>query len=703
MQPSYGFGILDGDQDDLRGAWGRVPVKVFERIIEGARRHVKAAAASVTSLEAEARTVSTSVQRVAFDEDLADTAAVEDTASQDVVFEKAACRQVLLAQAAVAVDDVAAHPGFAMLDPSSRVRAYLGVPVWSSSRQVIGVLGVTDASVRHWHDDERALLEDLASCVADHVEASAERERAEAGLRHERGRLLDLLDNIPGLVFERRKTGPSLSSYTIYGPGKATLPAVRRVMERGEADALDFIHSDDREAVQAALHRSLAEECDLDLVFRIADQDRSLRWIKTRLTLRRGVDDAATSEGFTRDGVAHDEVAWDGIAYDVTDLVAAQENAASAQAGRETAIVNANHELRTPLQAIIGFSEFMKGETRPEVMADHAKAIQSAADSLLSIVNQQLDLAGGTLDMTPTAATSVALRPFAETCLSLVGPLAIEKNLASHLVIDADVPGTVMMDRQKVQQIILNLLNNAVKFTNQGSYTLGIARAPDGLRFSVADTGIGVPEEKRVLLFQRFSRLQHSEAVSGSGLGLSITKTIVQALHGRIGIGDTVGRGTTFWFEIPVLVAEGDGTAEDIGSEQAELAAAEDAGARILLADDLDLNRRLIADLLAIEGHKVDCVADGAAAVKMASENAYDLILMDMIMPGMDGIAATRAIRALPAPSCTVPIVALTANSFREQLDSCLTAGMDATLTKPMSVDALTRAVQTWTRGRKAA
>ncbi len=697
MQPSYGLGTSDGDRDDLSGAWGRVPVEALERIIEGARRHTKATAASVTSVEAETRTLRASVQQAASAEKLA-AMALGEAALQDTTFQEAAFRQVLLAQAAVTADDVAAHPGFATLDPSSRVKAYLGVPVWSSSRQVIGVLGVTDASIRHWHDDDRALLEVFASCVADQVEASAGRERAEAGLRYERGRLLDLLDNISGLVFERRKTGPSRSSYTIFGPLKATLPAVRRVMERGEADALDFIHSDDREAVQAALHRSLAEECDLDLVFRIADQDRSLRWIKTRLTLRRGVAGAAAS-----DGVAWDGVAWDGIAFDVTDLVAAQENAASAQAGRETAIVNANHELRTPLQAIIGFSEFMKGETRPEVMADHAKAIQSAADSLLSIVNQQLDLAGGTLDIVPTAATSVALRPFAETCLSLVGPLAIEKTLAGHLVIDADVPGTVMMDRQKVQQIILNLLNNAVKFTNQGSYTLGIARAPDGLRFSVADTGIGVPEEKRALLFQRFSRLQNSEAVSGSGLGLSITKTIVQALHGRIGIGDTVGRGTTFWFEIPVVVAEGDGAAEDIGSERAGIAAVEETGARILLADDLDLNRRLIADLLAIEGHKVDCVADGAAAVKMASENAYDLILMDMIMPGMDGIAATRAIRALPAPSCTVPIVALTANSFREQLDSCLTAGMDATLTKPMSVDALTRAVQTWTRGRKAA
>ena len=698
--------MSDGDRDDRREAWHRVPSGALERVVGYARRHLAATTACLTMFEAGAGAAVSTIHRSASVENPDGSPSPIDPVSHDgSACQDAACHGVLATQAPVIVDDLATRPDLIALDPSSRPeahrpKAYLGVPVWSSDRRVIGVLGVTDANVRPWSDDDRALVEDLAACVADHVEAGAAilaLERADAGLRAERGRLLGLLDNVSGLVFERRKTGPSRSTYTIYGPVKATLPAVLQVMERGEASALDFIHSDDRPAVQAALQRSLAEECDLDLAFRIADQDRSLRWIKTRLTLRRDVTGATDPDGAARHGVA-----WDGIAFDVTDLIAAQENAASAQAGRETAIVNANHELRTPLQAIIGFSEFMKGETRPEVMAGHAKAIQSAADSLLSIVNQQLDLAGGTLDVTPTAVTGVALRPFAETCLSLVGPLAIEKDLAGHLVIDADVPGTVMMDRQKVQQIILNLLNNAVKFTNQGSYTLGIARVPDGLRFSVADTGVGVPEEKRALLFQRFSRLQHSEA--GSGLGLSITKTIVQALNGRIGIGDTVGRGTTFWFEIPVVVAEGEGAAEG-GTlpEEPGAAGVEEAGARILLADDLDLNRRLIADLLAIEGHKVDCVADGAAAVKMASENVYDLILMDMIMPGMDGIAATRAIRALPAPGCAVPIVALTANSFREQLDSCLTAGMDATLTKPMSVDALTRAVQTWTRGRKAA
>ena len=148
--------------------------------------------------------------------------------------------------------------------------------------------------------------------------------------------------------------------------------------------------------------------------------------------------------------------------------------------------------------------------------------------------------------------------------------------------------------------------------------------------------------------------------------------------------------------------ADGNATATaELAAEEME--AVPGSGSHILLADDLDLNRKLICDMLSLEGHIVDSVPDGAAAVRAAGEHRYDLILMDMIMPGMDGVTATRAIRALPAPACEVPIVALTAHSLPEQLESCLQAGMDATLVKPMTMDALTNAVATWTRSRRKA
>ena len=369
---------------------------------------------------------------------------------------------------------------------------------------------------------------------------------------------------------------------------------------------------------------------------------------------------------------------------------------------REAVLVDVSHELRAPLQAIVGFSSFLSTETRPDVVAAHAKNIRVATHSVLAIVNQLLDTAGA--EAASGAVEPISAKGFAETCLSLIGPAVVEKALTTDLVLEDGLPPTFAADRQKLQQALLNLLNNAVKFTDVGAITLRVGRAGNMLRFSVIDTGIGIKDEMRDRLFHRFSRIDPSDTMrDGTGLGLSITKILVESMKGTIGVSSNAGPGTTFWFEIPLVAAP---PTSDQGAppapervEQAEPA----SGGRILLADDLDLNRKLISDMLSIEGYLVDCVADGAAAVKAVSEGPYDLILMDMIMPGMDGIAATRAIRALPAPACEVPIVALTANSFREQLDSCLNAGMDGTLTKPMSMDALTQAVFAWTRGRTKA
>lgn len=358
-----------------------------------------------------------------------------------------------------------------------------------------------------------------------------------------------------------------------------------------------------------------------------------------------------------------------------------------ADAARAAASVDTNHELRTPLQAIVGFTEFLKTETRPHLISAHARTIQAAANAVLTLINRTLDDASlaenGDVDAGP-----VALRPLAETCLSMVGPAAIEKGLDARLVIAADVPAKARLDRQKVMQALLNLLNNAVKYTDRGEFRLEIARVADGLRFCVSDTGIGIAEDERDRLFQRFSRLGAEEReTDGTGLGLAITKSLVETMGGTVGVAST-GAGSSFWFDVPLHVEQ--------PVEIASTASASPLRARILLADDLDLNRRLIADMLAIDGHTVDCVCDGAAAVKAVREHTYELVLMDMIMPGMDGLAAARAIRALPGPAARVPIVALTANCADDQLDACLAAGMDATLTKPMTFEGLSTAVARW-------
>jgi CheY-like chemotaxis protein len=365
-------------------------------------------------------------------------------------------------------------------------------------------------------------------------------------------------------------------------------------------------------------------------------------------------------------------------------------------------LVDVNHELRTPLTAILGFADLLQTETRPAVVQTHATTIRDAAQSLLSIVNQLLDLASTregaapTIDRQPTD-----IKALAESCHGMIAPLAAAKGIGSRLVVDSDVPGSVLADGPKIQQVLVNLLNNAIKFTETGGVILHVSAVASRVHFSVSDTGIGIADDKIDLLFQRFSRIEPlGRTTRGTGLGLAIAKRLVESMDGTIGVTSDPAQGTTFWFEVGVEMVASAALLAAVASEPAKRIA---SGARILIADDLDLNRKLIADMLSLEGHEVDCVCDGAAAVKAVMAQSYDLVLMDMIMPVMDGIAATRAIRALPSPACDVPIIALTAHSFKEQLDSCLAAGMDATLTKPMSLDVLSATVRSWTQGRSQA
>lgn len=674
---------------DLEELWACASPEALQRTTDLTRRALKAPVSVVTSFTADSQVM----RCVSSADQLANSLALSGLI----------CREVAETGSPLVFPDIPSDPRHAQILKDVPITAYIGVPVRLSCGRDIGTLCVLDVVPHAWTAEDLELITELATFLTSQIELKREsmhREKAEEALSATTARLLAVADKIPGLVFERRKLDASRSSYTFFGSSKTALPAVQRLMEDGSAASLNFIHRDDRDLVRSALLRSNLEETDLDLTFRIKDFDRSTRWIRSQSIVRRDADGT---------------IFWDGMCFDISDLVAAREDAEAARAAKDTLLINVNHELRAPLQAIIGFTDFLKMETRPDLVAAHSRNIQSAAKALLAIVNQILTDAGGGGE---TVATQIDLRTFGDICLSMIGPAAVEKALSARLDIDADVPASITGDAQRLQQALVNLLNNAAKFTNVGGFTLRISRAAKGLRFSVIDTGIGIPEEKRDLLFQRFSRLTPDDSTAeGSGLGLAITKALVESMDGEIGVERHVDRGTTFWFDIPVRLepaAPVAGEAPPGPPPQGPPPAAEPTlpepqhamgptGARILLADDLDLNRKLIADMLGIDGHVVDCVADGAAAVAAASQLAYDLILMDMIMPGMDGIAATRAIRALPAPACNVPIVALTANSFYEQLDGCLKAGMNATLVKPMSMEALSSAVTMWTRGRKAA
>ncbi|RVC74310.1 response regulator, partial [Mesorhizobium sp. M4A.F.Ca.ET.022.05.2.1] len=281
--------------------------------------------------------------------------------------------------------------------------------------------------------------------------------------------------------------------------------------------------------------------------------------------------------------------------------------------------------------------------------------------------------------------------------LSIVGGVAARKGLALVRKVDPTLPPRLIGDQDRLRQVLLNLLNNGVKFTATGSVTLAVDRigdsgaGPVGLRFAVRDTGIGISSEQRDRLFQRFSQVDGSirREFGGSGLGLAISKRLVELMGGRIGVESTAGEGSLFWFE--VALAEAGSEAEP--SRFVEAMNQTTAPARILLVEDMEINRDIACAVLRSRGHEVDIAVDGTEAIAAVQNRTYDVVLMDVQMPVMDGLSATRHIRALNSPARDIPIVALTANVLPFQLAELQAAGMTDHVGKPFKQAELLAAI----------
>jgi CheY-like chemotaxis protein len=368
-------------------------------------------------------------------------------------------------------------------------------------------------------------------------------------------------------------------------------------------------------------------------------------------------------------------------------------------------LASMSHELRTPLNAVIGFTGLMidSGNLRTPEMMRYARTVQDAGRTLLSVVNDVLDvskLEAGGVELDPRPFD---LRQMIGRTADFLRQEATAKGLDFRVELAADLPRTVAGDDVRLRQILLNLLSNAVKFTSSGHVTVSAGRAGTGsdrIRFAVEDTGVGIPEDKLHRLFVRFSQVDGSTArrFGGTGLGLSICKDLVELMGGQITVSTRLGEGAVFAFEIdlPVVaeISAGDGHAAPVVLPHAEELS-------ILLAEDVRTNRDLAVALLRSWGHAVDVVADGAAVVAAVQARDYDLVLMDVQMPLMDGLEAARQIRALEGSRSQVPIVAMTANVMREDIAAAATAGMNEHVGKPFSPDELRAAVDRCARRRR--
>ncbi|HEX4196826.1 MAG TPA: ATP-binding protein [Caulobacteraceae bacterium] len=438
------------------------------------------------------------------------------------------------------------------------------------------------------------------------------------------------------------------------------------------------VHPDDAGQLRTAFRRSVAsgELGVMEYRHRLADGG----WSRCRAAWR-GIRPTAS-------GLWH----LIGVTQDVTELADArdaalreQRAAQAATAAKAEFLANMSHEIRTPMNGVLGVLHLLKDEP---LSSDGRKLLEEAlacGSMLATLLNDVIDFSkveAGRLELAPEPLNPEAAL---EGVANLLRPQAEARGLWLRTLIAPGV-GWVSVDPVRLRQMLFNLIGNAVKFTLDGGVEVRLTASGGGpqkrLRVEIEDTGIGIAEEAQATLFQRFHQADSSTTrrFGGSGLGLAITRRLAELMNGEVGLSSREGHGSTFWFEIAAPLAEPDMAPEPEPPLEGWL-----KDMRILIVEDNATNRLIASRMLESLGASVETADNGAAGVAAAERATFDLILMDVQMPVMDGVAATRAIRRLPGAAGRTPIVAMTANVFTHQQDSYREAGMTGAVSKPLS------------------
>ncbi|MGB7346825.1 MAG: PAS domain-containing protein [Pirellulaceae bacterium] len=526
-----------------------------------------------------------------------------------------------------------------------------------------------------------------------------EHQTAEADLEKERFLFQTLLDNLPDFIYFK-----DLES--------RFLRVSRAHAERlGLSDAADVVGTKDSDYFSNK-YAEAARADELQLIRTGQDvlgheehavwPDGSETWV-------------ATSKLPLRDEKGH-VVGTFGISRDISELKAAAEElrlakeiAEAASRAKSEFVANLSHEIRTPMNAIIGMAELLVSGGLEGIRTEQAKTILESGECLLALLNEILDFSrieSGRVELDPVPGD---LRDLVGGVVRMLTVPANEKSIELKSEIHTDVPRCVVADFIRLRQVLINLVGNAIKFTHQGSVVLQVAQEAIHhetvtLRFSVSDSGIGISSDKVGLIFEEFEQADKSTTrrYGGTGLGLAITSRLVKLMGGQIKVESQVGYGSTFSFTLEFPVADDRQFESREDSSGAISTATKDflEPLRILLAEDGMTNQMVATMMLSQQGHVVTVANHGREAVELSQKEAFDLILMDLEMPEMDGIQATRAIRDRERGTEThVPIIAMTAHAMESDEQRCLDAGMDAFIAKPIRQETVFATIQRITKG----
>ena len=547
------------------------------------------------------------------------------------------------------------------------------LPVRDARGEVVGLVGIT----RDIHRSK--LAEDEIRRLNAELDQRVKERTAE--LAAERKLLRTLIDNMPDVIYAKDTESRYILVNRAAAAGAGAKPAEmlgRTAFDYYPAEQAQRFFDDDREVMRSGQALIGREEPALDR------STGNQRWLlTTKVPLR---DDEGRIVGIV--GISRDI----GELRRIQELRIAKERAEAANEGKSRFLANMSHELRTPLNAVLGYAQIlMRDRALSELQKQGLATIQRSGEHLLGLIEDILDLAkvdANRLELFPEA---LALPEFVRVIDDIIRVEAVNKKLAFRCHVPPELPAVIEADEKRLRQVLLNLLSNAVKFTEAGTVVLRIAASPLShgrarLHFEVQDTGPGIAAEQHEEIFLPFVQGRALQCrSSGTGLGLAISRQLTRLMGGELRLESEPGRGSRFWFEIDVPVLGARAAAQ---RPQSIVTGYEGPRRTVLVADDVRANRAVLVDLLKTLGFELVEADDGQALLAAAQAHRPDLVISDLVMPGMDGLAAIGQLRKLSGLE-DVPVIAVSANASGHDEASSLAAGASAFLPKPIAMDRL--------------